>query len=240
MSKGNVVQQGGLQRETEQSGEVLVRATVACDDIALEDTFEAVPDARFNCGSVAGSGGGPVPLLWARATDQDRLAAAMRADPTTEVVTRLTDRGDECLYRISWSPTVEFVVGLLTAGDGTMLDASADRDGWRVRMLYPTRDALVETTSYCERHDVAVDVRSIERMDGESTGEYGLTETQYRALKLACERGYFEIPRETQLGEVAETLGISHQALSERVRRGTEKLISHSLLCDQGDERYRD
>lgn len=239
MSQPSVKQQeAAAQEATEgEATEVLVRAAVACEDFALADALERVPEARFRCGAVAESGTGVLPMLWARAPDHDRLEAALREDSSTTAVTRLTDRGDERLYRVSWNPTVEFVAGLLTAGDATMLDASADRDGWRVRLLTPTRDGLGETMSYCERHDVSVDVLSIQQLDGDSMGQYGLTETQYRALTLACERGYFDIPRETDLAEVAEELGISHQALSERIRRGTEKLVSQSLLCERTGDR---
>ena len=235
MSKGLVRQEESAQ-EPRTEGEVLVRATVPCSDFALADTFSRVPEAQFDCGSVAGTGDDVMPLLWARAPDHDRLEAALREDSSTAAVTPLTDHGDERLYRIVWEPTVAFVVRVLTTGDATMLDASADREGWQVRLLYPTRDDLAETSSYCERHGVSMNVQSIQQMGGGSSGQYGLTETQYEALTLACEQGYFDIPRETDLGEVAEMLGISHQALSERLRRGTEKLVSQSLLCDRTDD----
>jgi predicted DNA binding protein len=67
-------------------------------------------------------------------------------------------------------------------------------------------------------------------MEGKPSGRYGLTDQQYDALTAACEAGYFAVPRETDLDELSDDLGISHQALSERIRRGTEALVTETLL----------
>ncbi len=64
-------------------------------------------------------------------------------------------------------------------------------------------------------------------------GQYGLTDPQYEVLTLACDRGYFAIPRQAELDDLAEELGVSHQALSERLRRGVEALVTDTLLVDQ-------
>lgn len=53
---------------------------------------------------------------------------------------------------------------------------------------------------------------------------------QREALILAVERGYFAVPRETKLEEIAEELGITRQAASERVRRGAETVLRKSLI----------
>lgn len=233
MSLGDAVQQREGVEGTQQGEEVLVQATVPCEDLALADTFERVPDATVSSGNVAGAGGGALPLLWIAAPDHDRLEAALEEDPSTRTVARLTTRGGACLYRISWAPTVEILVEILASEGATVVDASADHEGWRLRVLYPSHCALGNAMEYCERHNVRVGVQSIRQLTGDSSGQYGLTEPQYRSLKLACEQGYFEVPRETNLDEIARSQGISHQALSERLRRGTEKLVSQALFCDQ-------
>ena len=216
--------------EASQSSDVLIRATVPAEEFALGDTLSRLPDAQFGSEAVAGAGDDLLPLLWARATDQDRLEAALGEDASTTSVTRLTDRGDERLYRITWDPMVELTAGLLTASDGTMIEASAENGRWHVRVLYPTQSALQDATSCWSQHSVSVDIESIRSMDGESTGEYGLTDIQYESLRTACNNGYFSVPRETELSALAEKMGVSHQALSERLRRGTRKLVQQSLF----------
>ncbi|MFC5970838.1 helix-turn-helix domain-containing protein [Halomarina salina] len=230
MALGETMQRGKSE-EANRSEDVLVQARVTCEDFALSEALSQLPEAVVSSGAIAGAGAGVLPLLWIHAPDHDRVERTLRDDPTTTDVTRLTAHGEECLYRLSWGPTVGFVVKLLTSRQATILDVSANHDGWRLRTLYSSHRVLSDAVECCTRHDIDVDVLSIQPMTGDSSGQYGLTEPQYQSLKLAHERGYFEIPRDTDLGELAELQGISHQALSERLRRGTEKLMSQALFC---------
>lgn len=61
---------------------------------------------------------------------------------------------------------------------------------------------------------------------------YGLTEPQRDTIVTAYKAGYFEIPREVSLVDFAEQQGLSHQALSERVRRGLRNLVDSTLITD--------
>jgi predicted DNA binding protein len=71
---------------------------------------------------------------------------------------------------------------------------------------------------------------NIWELERQPSGRYGLTDEQYEALVEAYQRGYFEVPLGITLAELAEELGVSHQALSERVRRGTGALVDDTLL----------
>ncbi|MGM0372062.1 MAG: helix-turn-helix domain-containing protein [Halobacteriota archaeon] len=76
---------------------------------------------------------------------------------------------------------------------------------------------LVEITS---NYDGNIDKR-VEEVDLSS-----LTEKQRSAAKLAIEMGYYQRPRETSMEEMAAELGISQQALSQRLGAVEEKLIT--------------
>ena len=58
--------------------------------------------------------------------------------------------------------------------------------------------------------------------------EVALSPAQQEALALALERGYFEIPRQGSLIDLSEEIGISDQALSERLHRAQGK-FAHAL-----------
>ncbi|MFC7009142.1 helix-turn-helix domain-containing protein [Halalkalicoccus salilacus] len=68
--------------------------------------------------------------------------------------------------------------------------------------------------------------------------QYGLTERQRNTLVAAFEAGYFTVPRETSLSDLAERQDASHQALSERLRRATGNLVESALIThgDGSDE----
>lgn len=97
------------------------------------------------------------------------------------------------------------------------------------RIFFPDRDAFSRTYDYCEAEGLTIDVESVTEMNTEEVGEYGLTEAQYEALVTAYQMGYFRVPRETTIDELGDELGISAQSVSERLRRGHQKLVGGAL-----------
>jgi predicted DNA binding protein len=76
---------------------------------------------------------------------------------------------------------------------------------------------------------------SIRRVNGVedvmSHGGVGLSRHQHDALVTAFEEDYYAVPRGVTLDGLADELGVSHQALSERLRRGHRNLVE-STLCE--------
>ncbi len=64
---------------------------------------------------------------------------------------------------------------------------------------------------------------------------FDLTEGQYEAIRAAHRAGYYDVPRSTKLKELAAELGVSHQSLSQRLRRAHESLVSAAMF--QGRDR---
>jgi predicted DNA binding protein len=51
-------------------------------------------------------------------------------------------------------------------------------------------------------------------------------------VSLAVRGGYYGIPRGTSTQELADELGISAQAVTERLRRGVATLVNNTLLIE--------
>lgn len=66
-------------------------------------------------------------------------------------------------------------------------------------------------------------------MERPKTGQYSYTDEQQETLLTALELGYFEIPRETSLEEVANVMNISTDAVSEQLRRGQANLVHDTM-----------
>jgi len=56
-----------------------------------------------------------------------------------------------------------------------------------------------------------------------------LSDGQQRALSTAVDAGYYEIPRESTTGEIAEELGISRRTFEEHLRRAENKIVKNIL-----------
>ena len=210
---------------------VIVRGSVPSSEFALSHTLEAVPNVEFEIERIVSASENTVmPLLWVRGGDREATTTAMENDPSVEEATLLADFDEEWFYRMEWVDRVELILRMVTSADATVLDAYGSGDRWVLRVMYPDRDALSAMEEFRTDHGLTFDVESIRQLEGEPSGRFGLTAEQYEALTAAAEHGFFEVPREVTLQELAEELGVSHQALSERIRRGTAALIDDTLL----------
>jgi hypothetical protein len=209
----------------------IVRGSVPAEEFALNASLETLPEMEVECERIVRSGEDAVmPLLWVRHADRDEVDPVFEEDPTVNTVTCLSEFENELLYRMEWVDHVHLLLQMLTNGEATILDGYGHDGSWDLRVLYPERSKFSETHDFCEGHGLTFDVASIREIDGEPAGRFGLTESQYQALVLAVQRGYYEVPRAATLEELAEEVDVSHQALSERLRRATGSLVEDTLL----------
>jgi hypothetical protein len=209
----------------------VVTGTVPAGEFALSHSLSSLPELRFEVERIVTSADDAVmPLLWVRGTSFERVEEALDADPSVDEVVLVGDFSEEWLFRMEWIDHVDLIVEMLTHADATILDAVGHGSQWRLRVLYPERSGFSDTHEFCEEHGLNFDVRSIRELDGEPAGRFGLTTEQYEVLSRAAENGYFEVPREVTLEELADQLDVSHQALSERLRRAIDALVEDTLF----------
>jgi predicted DNA binding protein len=208
----------------------LMTATVPCEEFALATTIRDVPDVRFQCEQVVETGGDAVmPLLWACTVEFDALDEALGADPTVVDSTVLTSFDDMRLYCVEWDDSVPLLFQMIASRRAIVLDTYTEDGRWVFRILHSSREDAADVLEFCEGHGLSMDVRSIREMEFTPTRRYGLTDEQFRVLALALERGYFEVPRSTSLKDLSEELPVTHQAVSERLRRGVMTVLEETV-----------
>ncbi len=208
-------------------------------EFALRDTLAAVPGLELDVLRVAAHGEDRVlPHMWARADSFDALDDALREDSSVDGFDVLDDLGEERLYRMNWVGQIRVIVHVLLEEDATVLDAHGEDDHWRFRILFPDRDALSATYDFAREAGLSFDVRNIYELDQTRHGFFGLTEEQHETLLMALDAGYYEVPRKATADDLADGLDISHQAVSERLRRGHGSLVKNALAIgtDEPDE----
>jgi predicted DNA binding protein len=126
------------------------------------------------------------------------------------------------------------VVGALVS-NGVLIRARGRENRWSFRLLFADRDDVSATVDACRELDVDLKISRVVS-DTETVSRDGdiLSEKQFQALSLAFERGYFAIPRRITLENLADEVGVSHQALSERLRRGHQVVLSELLRDGNG------
>ena len=217
----------------------IVSGTVPADEFALDHSLETLPNLRFEIERIVSTGDKAVmPLLWIRGASREEVEETLENDPTVDNVTLLGDFDDEWLFQMEWVGHVDLIVQMLTNSEATILDAVGHRDVWKLRVLYPRRSLFSKTHEFCDEHGLGFEVESIRELDGEPAGRYGLTTEQYDVLATAAEMGYFEVPRSVTLQELAEEFDVSHQAVSERLRRATNALVHDTLFVGLNDREF--
>lgn len=177
----------------------------------------------------------PVLFLWASGGDFDQFEANVPDDDSVsdfEVIDREDSRR---LYRVHVSDDAALSLYPLDERlEASRLDVRSGEDGIHARLRFPDRESLSEYRPHLEAKDVDVILRRVYgESDPEFGGEYGLSPKQRDALETAAEAGYFEVPRDVSLADVAEDLGVSTQAASERIRRGVATFVTTGLEVDQ-------
>ena len=200
----------------------------------LERTRHTVPGVRFEWEQSNQTAGGTIQTyVWAECDDFAALDEVLAVDPTVVDATCTTEAGDRRLYRMNWSgeghenstyPTLVEEASLIQRITG-------DSEGWVFRVAFPSHDAFCRYRAFCKDHDIEFELFRIyeERMAPGGSLDFGLTDKQREMLTLATRRGYFDVPRKVELADLAEEVGISHQAASERLRRAQVTLNRNAL-----------
>lgn len=212
------------------------------DSGALQESLAATPSMRVRIEHLDACESIPLrSMFWARDGDFDTFERALDDDPSVEEWTRLAETDEGRLYRAThpagassvaaYNAAVELDAIILT------LESKDDRSGYHVRMRFPERESFARFREACASAGLSVNIKAIyDQQDDPPEERFGLTKAQRETLLTAVSSGYFSIPRETALAGVADHLGISPQAASERLRRGMESLVRGALDVPTEDD----
>ncbi len=218
----------------------IAELTIPAEEFALRESLETTDSLGVEIERVVAYDPEYVmPYVWFEGDEStlETLDAALADDPSVDEYELLTDLDDERLYRLNWVDDVTVIIHLLTEEQATILDASVEGTHWRFRVLFPERDSLSSTYDFATDHGLTVDIRKIHQLEDDRQGLYGLTDAQYETLVEALNRGYYQIPRDMDMETLSDELDISHQALSERLRRAHQTLVQEAIDVGADDER---
>lgn len=219
---------------------VVVEVSVPAESFALADALAAEPDVALEAERVAShSPEWALPFLWATGGDDESFLEAMRGDSTVENVVVIERADADVLYGVEWSDPVQELITEMIDKHAIILEARAQGADWHLRLRFTTEGEVTSFREYFEERGRRFEVLMLTRPDAPRQREYGLTEGQYEALVTVLREGYFDVPRAVTIEELADAIGISSNAVSQRLRRATTNLVRHTLEIetDEFDER---
>lgn len=151
--------------------------------------------------------------------------------PAVDSVELVTEHGAESLYALDWSVREDEFLAAAMGADAHLLHATGTPDVWQFELRFPSRDCV----SRFQEESVAAGIEfQIDRLFNPTRPDvgpwYGLTEPQRETLVHAVAEGYYAIPRRVSTKDLADELGISDQAVTERLRRAIETLARSTLV----------
>lgn len=182
--------------------------------------------------SIADQRSDPVLFVWAWGGNFERFEGAIPEDPTVVEFECIDDDGDQRLYRAVVDRSVVTNPDPIDRETGaSRISMETTADGAILELRLPDREAMRAYIERLRENGFSVELLRVHRA-GEQHERYGLSEKQADALREARSAGYFRVPRETDLETLSDRLGVSEQAVSERIRRGLDSVLAETVTAD--------
>ena len=200
----------------------------------LGTAFRLEEGATVELESLVPSGDRPLPFFWIYATDPESIVDSLRGHESVERIKVVERVDDATLVALKWTPDTDTVFHDIDASDGQILRAVCRNGHWEFVVRFFEHEELSRFRRRCERDKVSLQVdRIYHGTELDEEPGFGLTDAQLEALAFAVERGYYDIPRRCSTADLADELGISSQAMTERLRRAVANLSRHTVLASQ-------
>ncbi|WP_049927263.1 helix-turn-helix domain-containing protein [Halopiger goleimassiliensis] len=210
---------------------VVFEFVVPSEAIGLEAALREFPDLVVEAERFVPTTDPPLPYLWTNEQPPPRFTTAAETDPRVSRASRIATFDDAALYRFEWDRSDGELLSWCANNQDktTLLKASGHGDEWRLKIRFLSHEDLSDFQDVLSDCDHGYRVVRLYELEAPKLGQYNLTAKQRDAVLRALEMGYFSVPRETTLEEVADALGISPKSASERLRRGQTNLVSNTL-----------
>lgn len=175
------------------------------------------------------------PNLWFTGAARADLEAAFDAEPAIRSYSLIADSNDRVLYDIRDLTELERAFEIVIDVGGTICNLTASGDAWTLTVRFSSRELASRAYERLEERPATVTIGRLYEGMATQVHTTGLTQEQHETLHAAIEHGYFDIPRSITMEELADELGVSHQAVSERLRRAYKTIVVAELDVD-GDQ----
>lgn len=211
---------------------------INCEALPLVGVAAAAPDATVVLSLQFAHGEVPQFVATVTGGSHDAIETALDDARDVETWTLVGEAGDTRRYTAHPALTLGEQLGeavddlgdlrALARADAVVERIAVQPEGWRQTGWFADRDVLERFASVWQP-DPGFRLRRATR-DGEPEppGD-GLTDPQREALRTAYELGYFAVPRQASLADVADHLDVSASSASERLRRAQTTLVEETV-----------
>jgi len=213
---------------------VIATFVVTAESFPLGSCIETQPSAEIEIERIVPMREKTFPFVfvWDH-TDFDEFERTARSVPEIERIEQLETFTDGRLYKLTWEDSVSPLVTEIIDNEGTILEAKGDTTRWRFELRFPDHtDVSQFFQDVTGDSDIDLRLKSlVQEVTYQSSEDTSvLTPKQQNAIQTALELGYYDVPREAYLEDVAEALDISPSATSSLLRRGCQQFFGYHFM----------
>jgi len=210
---------------------VITEVRISSDDFELGKILNLEGASAIELETLVPSVNATVPLFWVYEPIRDGFLDTVERYPTVNSVTAVDEFEDRTLIKLDWDASQDHLFRCILEHDGQILSATGSPKEWNFEIRFSERESLSQCQDCCADAHITLDLTRIYNPVDPKVGPwYGLSKPQREALTLAVRMGYYDIPRGCTTAELADELGISDQATTERLRRAIGAFTRHALL----------
>lgn len=216
---------------------VIAHLRIPAESFELGRILDIEHDGTIELENMVPLGEKAVPFFSVSDAVRESFEDSVKNHPSVENIVEVTRHDSERLYSLDWNVGRDvFFQGILEL-HGQLLSGTGTAHTWEFEIRFPTHEALSEFQEYCSNAHISLEVGRIYNPVRPGTGMwYGVTQPQRETLIRAVQGGYYSIPRRMSTQELADELGISDQAVTERLRRAIVTLTENTLIAMQEDQ----
>lgn len=217
---------------------VIASFSVHANDFTLGKTISGNPGTRIQLDRVIPIGDTFIPYFWATDETVDAIEDRLSAEADIASFEVVEVMNGEALVRVEWEEQVDGLLEAMAETGASILEGVGEHDVWRLRLRFDDHDRLSEFFRRCAEKRISMELETVhnpgvhQAIDLESK----LTDAQREALELALREGYFDVPRRINLVDMAEELGLSDSAISQRIRRGIATVLRDTAIESEPTE----
>lgn len=206
---------------------VLAEVLIPTDAFGLGPVFDEFPDAQVEFERVVPLEKQCPTLLRVDGFNDSDVQSTLQQSDCLDVIQNLTDISNERLYVVRLTTDSSPVLEVLTETDVHILNIIGRSDSSEFRARFATHDELIEFNQHLTGKGIPVTLQRLYNSDPEHLSS--ISDKQREAVRLALRQGYFEIPRQCTIEELAHSVGVSDSAFSQRLRRGISACVRMCL-----------
>lgn len=211
---------------------IVVDITIPAESFELGRIFSEFRDLSVRFERIVPLRAELLPLLWVANEDRSEIKAALEEHPQTEHVQSITTANDEELFEVGWQPDLNGLIRTMIETDARLLKAEGTAEEWEFRLRFATHEDLTAFNQAVTDQGIPLLLRQLHN-PAESTDQSPLSSKQRETIEQAYHCGYFNVPRDSTVTDLADSMEISDSALSQRLRRGLSVLVRESLISEE-------